>query len=79
MHRNLSELNLENLRALYDEENEKLQARLLSGALWEEVKEERENITELSIALHRKLTALHALNPAEFSSSEMERGPTRNA
>ena len=79
MYQNLSELNLESLKALYDEENEKLQARLLSGAVWEEVKEERDNITELSIALHRKFTALHALNPAEFPSLEMERRPTRDA
>jgi hypothetical protein len=75
MRHNFSELNLESLKALYDKENERLQTRLLSGALWEEVKEERHTITELSIALHRKLTELHALNPAEFPSSETNRSP----
>jgi hypothetical protein len=72
MNFDLSHFDLESLRTLYEKENEDLKAKLLNGALWEEVKEQRIRITELSIALHSKLQSIKGANPAEFSSSDIE-------
>ena len=62
----------DSLRTLYEKENEELKTRLLNGALWEEVKDQRLRITELSIALHKKLKTIKGSNPAEFSPSDIE-------
>jgi hypothetical protein len=72
MNYNLSDYDIDSLKALYEKENEVLQTRLLSGEAWEEVKDQRQKVTEISIALHKKFTALHSLNPAEFPSNDME-------
>jgi hypothetical protein len=72
MNFDLSHHDLESLEILYESENEELKARLLSGALWEEVKEQRLRITELSIALHKKLQSIKGANPAEFTPSDIE-------
>ena len=72
MNQDLSDYNIDSLKALYEKENEVLKSRLLNGELWEEVKEQQQKVTELSIALHKKLQALKGVNPAEFSSNDIE-------
>jgi hypothetical protein len=72
MNQDLSTYDLDSLKALYEKENEVLHARLLNGELWEEVKEQRQKVIELSIAYHKKLRSTKGANPAEFSSSDME-------
>ena len=63
---------LESLKTLYEKESEELRTRLLSGALWEEVKDQRLRVTELSIALYSKLPLEAKGHPAEFSQSDIE-------
>lgn len=60
------------LKAIYERENEVLQSRLLNGELWEQVKDQRQKVTELSIALHKKLQASLGAHPAESPSSDVE-------
>jgi hypothetical protein len=72
MNEDLSVHSIEILKALYEKENEILQARLLEGELWEEVKEQKQKVIELSIALDKKLKALKGSNPAEFPSTDIE-------
>jgi hypothetical protein len=59
------------LLTLYNHEVSTLQEKLLSGEPWEHVKNERRNITELAIALHRSYGHRFSQktrlgNPAEF-------------
>ena len=61
---------LDSLKALYKRENEELKSKLLNGALWEEVKDQRLRVTELSIALANKLQSTD--NPAEFPFRNIE-------
>ncbi len=72
MNFDLSHHDLESLKTLYEKENEELKTRLLNGALWHEVTNQRLRVTELSIALHQKLQHLQGTNAAVFSSSEIE-------
>lgn len=65
-------LDLNSLSLLYEKETEELKHALLNGTPWEETKEQRFRITEISIALHQKLQFTHGANPAEFPSSDME-------
>jgi hypothetical protein len=67
-----SSLDLDTLKAMYQKEEETLKSKLLNGALWHEVKENRKIVTELSIALHKKYQSLQGLNPAEHSSEDIE-------
>jgi hypothetical protein len=64
MNRNLSSLDLLTLKAMYEAEAEKLSSALLNGATWEETREQRKEVTELSIALH-KMRFPQPQNPAE--------------
>jgi len=63
---------LDSLKALYKRENEELKSKLLNGALWEEVKDQRLRVTELSIALANKLQSDLTNNPAEFPFRNIE-------
>lgn len=54
MERNLSSLDLHTIKAMYEKEAEELSSALLNGATWEETREKRKSVTELSIALHQK-------------------------
>jgi len=58
-------VDLNTLKALYEKEQEKLTAALLSGAEWKEVQDQRKNVTELSILLYRRT---QSENPAEYYS-----------
>jgi hypothetical protein len=63
MEMNWSELDVEVLRDTYESEASKLKTSLLNGATWEEMKDQRKRVTELAIALHKKINT--SANPAE--------------
>jgi len=51
-----SSYDLATLRQLYDQEKEALSQSLLQGMSWDQLTDRRRNVTELSIAIHRKLS-----------------------
>jgi hypothetical protein len=53
------------LTALYEAEKEKLKERLLDGVSWEDTREQRVVIAELSTILYKKLNPKYFTNPAE--------------
>jgi hypothetical protein len=63
MEMNWSELDVEILRDAYENEASKLKTSLLNGSTWEEMKDQRKKVTELAIALHKKINT--SANPAE--------------
>jgi hypothetical protein len=63
MEMNWSEMDLDALREMYDRESAKLKASLLGGSSWDEMKDQRKTVTELAIALHKKINI--SSNPAE--------------
>jgi hypothetical protein len=58
-----SEMDTEALKMMYEQESAALKAALLKGTPWEDLREQRLKVTELSIALHKKLQS--SGNPAE--------------
>jgi len=64
MERDLCGLNLDDLNTMYEREEASLNTALLNGALWEEVRDQRKNVTELAIAIHKKTQIINS-NPAE--------------
>lgn len=64
MKKDLCELNLEALRALYEAESSGLRRALINGLSWDELKDQRKNVTELAIAIHKKIYS-ETGNPAE--------------
>jgi len=60
---NWSDLDIDALREAYEKESAQLKASLLSGTLWDDMKDQRKKVTELAIALHKKLHT--SGNPAE--------------
>ena len=72
MKKELWNLDIERLRALYKEENRQLEQRLLAGATWEEVSEERRRIGELSTIIYKRSNPTQFGNPAENASRGTE-------
>lgn len=71
MEMNWSELDVDALKNAYEKESAKLKASLLNGSSWEEMKEQRQKVTELAIALYKKINT--TTNPAESTNrSEKE-------
>lgn len=60
---NWNELDTEALRDLFERESSNLKKALLNGCSWEDVKDQRLKVTELAIALHKKINT--SGNPAE--------------
>ena len=50
------DLDAEALKARYEDEQQQLTNALLRGAAWEEVKEKRDAVTELSILLYQRIS-----------------------
>lgn len=71
---NWSELDVDVLRETYEDEASKLKTSLLNGDSWEEMKDQRKKVTELAIALHKKIN--NSANPAE-SIDRSEKRETR--
>lgn len=63
MNSNWDELDAESLKKMYNAESAKLKDALLNGSSWEETRDQRRKVTELSIALHKKMHSSE--NPAE--------------
>jgi hypothetical protein len=61
-------LDIERLKTLYHEEEKMLEQKLLSGASWEEVAEERKRVGELLTLIYKKSNPSHFGNPAEYAS-----------
>lgn len=68
MKKELWHLDIERLEALYREEERQLAEKLLAGASWEEVTNERKRIGELSTIIYKKSNPAHFGNPAENAS-----------
>jgi hypothetical protein len=68
---NWSELDTEALRELYEREAGNLKKALLNGSSWEDVKDQRLKVTELAIALHKKIHT--SGNPAESADRSEKR------
>jgi hypothetical protein len=66
MTQNLGGLDINILKQMYEKEAMVLKSALLNGASWEEVRDQRRKVTELSIALHK--LRFNSNNPAESSS-----------
>jgi hypothetical protein len=60
------------LRAMYDKQLRELNNALLNGATWEQLQEQREFVTQLSMALHKTMNSSSS-NPAENSSGNTDR------
>lgn len=71
MESNWNELDLDSLKLMHEKESSNLRTALLNGATWEEVKDQRKRVTELSIALHKKINA--SGNPAESTDRSEKR------
>ena len=53
------------LQHLYKDYSCELEKKLLNGVSWQEVSEQRREVTELAIAIYRRLNPSPANNPAE--------------
>lgn len=71
MKSNWSELGEDELRDAFEKESAKLKASLISGSSWEDLKDQRQKVTELAIALHKKINA--SSNPAESTDRSEKR------
>ena len=65
-----SELDIPTLKGIYEKEAADLKAALISGSSWEELREQRQKVTDLAIALHKK--RFFGANPAESSLRKEE-------
>jgi hypothetical protein len=54
MEKNLGSLDLLTLKALHEREAEELSKALLSGVNWNDLREQRQRVTDLAIAMHQK-------------------------
>jgi hypothetical protein len=70
MEKDLRGLDLETLKKLYTVENSKLQEALINGSKWEDMKEQRTTVTELSIMIHKRMYPNFFDNPAEYPSRD---------
>ena len=67
MDKNLSSLDLNTLKGMYEKESGELKAALLRGAGWDDLREQRHRVTDLAIAIHKK-RMMPGNNPAEAST-----------
>ena len=63
MRSNLWEYDLTTLKSMYEEEKESLTNALLNGVSWDSLRDQRRNVTELAIVIHKN--ASNSGNPAE--------------
>ncbi|MDB5251845.1 MAG: hypothetical protein JWP27_1014 [Flaviaesturariibacter sp.] len=63
-HQKLVNLKLDTLKDMYANAAANLKTALLEGADWEELQEYRHDVTELEIALYKKIRTGQGLHPA---------------
>lgn len=68
MNKDLWNLDLDQLKALYQQEKGELEQRLLSGVAWEDVTDQRHRVGELSTIIYKKSNPTYFGNPAENAS-----------
>jgi hypothetical protein len=62
----LSRHDLATLRTMHEKLSADLQARLISGALWHEVRDLKKKVVDLAIAIHKKANVSRDDRPAAF-------------
>ncbi|HEX8313338.1 MAG TPA: hypothetical protein VF609_00015 [Flavisolibacter sp.] len=72
MKKDLWHLELHKLQALYREEERQLEHKLLAGASWEELAEDRRRIGELSTIIYKKSNPAQFGHPAENASRKTQ-------
>lgn len=70
MEMNLTGFDLEALETMHQQEDAALKAALLQGEPWDELADQRYKVTQLAIAIHKKLYPSADFNPAEFVKRE---------
>lgn len=70
MEKRWSGLDDQALKALYENKLQKLHAALIGGAEWEALRDQRHEVTQLSILLSKRLSG----NPAEHKNRIEEAG-----
>jgi hypothetical protein len=68
----LHTLDLSILKVLYDGECKELERKLLHGALWEELEQQRKKVSEISMILHKKIQDHQEERSASLNNREME-------
>jgi len=70
MDRNLESLDVNMLKSLYERETDELNASLLNGISWNELKDQRKKVTDIAMALQalRNRDDYMKENPAERSA-----------
>ena len=58
MSHKFSELDLDSLKIIYDEEVHSLKQRILNGESWEALQEQRDQLLQLSEAMYEKVQSL---------------------
>ena len=64
MDNSLSNYDINTLKLMYEKESAALKAALISGTSWEELRDKRQVVTDLAIAIHQKRFRINN-NPAE--------------
>lgn len=67
-----NEMDADGLRLMFEQESSKLKAALIKGVPWDDLKDQRQKVTELSIALHKKTHGASS-NPAESTDRSEKR------
>jgi len=70
MQHKLKGRDLSALLALYNQEVEALRAQLLNGESWDALKQQRKNVTQLAIALHKYHNYVVPAHPAQLPQLE---------
>ena len=73
MEMDFSSFSLEQLNAMHEQANREMKAALLDGAAWEELRDKRMLVTQLSIQIAKKKLKKDAQNPAD-TSLQVEEG-----
>ncbi|TCZ72792.1 hypothetical protein [Flaviaesturariibacter aridisoli] len=81
MNQELHHIDLESLVRMHQTASFRLQAALLNGATWQEVQDQRELVTELSIAIQRRRSRrTHpAANSGRSAPNQQPGAPTGEA
>jgi hypothetical protein len=64
MNNNLRNHDIHTLKEMYEKEASALKAALISGISWDDLKDKRQVVTDLAIAIHQKRFPMN-VNPAE--------------
>jgi hypothetical protein len=66
MQHDFNSLETEDLKALYDKHLEIMECKLLQGAAWKDLQDDRFTITKMGMELHRRAYPAQAINFEEI-------------